>query len=47
MLQTKDGMKKGVIKQLGTVKEVAAMEIRELVKGRTAELYKDVHSGPS
>ena len=32
---------------MGTVKEVAAVEVRELVKGITAELYKEVHSSPS
>ena len=45
MLQIKDGMKEEVTKQLGIVKEVAAMEVGELEKGRTAELDQEGHSG--
>lgn len=46
-LQIKDGMRKEVVRQLGIVKEVTAVEVRELARDKTAELYREAHSNPS
>lgn len=45
-LQIGNGMKKEVVKLLEIVKEVATVELRVEVKGRSTGLYKEDCSGP-